>query len=210
MASNDYHFITRWRVRATPPEIADVFGDAAGLARWWPSVYLDVEELAPGDPQTGMGKQIGLNTKGWLPYTLRWEFEVSEVRRDGFTLVARGDFEGRGIWTFEQAGPDVLITYDWKIQARKPILRRLSFLLKPIFAANHRWAMRQGEESLKLELERRRAATEGQRARLPPPPGPTTVPALPLVAGTAAVAAVLYLAVRRIGRRQTHGMAAPS
>lgn len=38
MASNDYHFITMWRIPGTPEEITDVLGDAPGLARWWPSV----------------------------------------------------------------------------------------------------------------------------------------------------------------------------
>ncbi len=33
------------------------------------------------------------------------------------------------------------ITYDWKIRAEKPLLRYLSLLMKPIFSANHRWAI---------------------------------------------------------------------
>jgi hypothetical protein len=36
-------------------------------------------------------------------------------------------------------------------------LRYGSFLFKPIFAANHRWAMARGEESLKRELFAARA-----------------------------------------------------
>ena len=61
--------------------------------------------------------------------------------------------------------PVVDITYDWRLRAEKPLLRNLSFLLKPLFEANHRWAMAQGEESLKLELARRRAASDAMRAR---------------------------------------------
>jgi hypothetical protein len=30
-------------------------------------------------------------------------------------------------------------------------------LLRPIFAANHRWAMKEGKKSLELELTRRQA-----------------------------------------------------
>jgi hypothetical protein len=45
--------------------------------------------------------------------------------------------------------------------------------MKPIFAANHHWAMAKGEESLKLELLRRRAATPEDAAKVPPPPPPT-------------------------------------
>jgi len=52
-----------------------------------------------------------------------------------------GRLRRHGRWTFEQDGPCVAITYDWRIRADKPLLRRLSWLLKPIFEANHRWAM---------------------------------------------------------------------
>jgi hypothetical protein len=44
------------------------------------------------------------------------------------------------------------------VRADKPLLRYGSWFVKPIFAANHRWAMARGEESLKRELERRHAA----------------------------------------------------
>jgi hypothetical protein len=173
MASNYYHFITRWRVEGSKNEVADVLKEAADLPRWWPSVYLAVEVLEPGD-KDGIGKVVSLFTKGWLPYTLRWQFRVTESRYPhGFSLEAWGDFNGRGIWTFEQDGRDVLVTYDWKVRADKPLLSALSFLLKPLFSANHRWAMGRGEQSLKLELARRRARTHEEAALIPPPPRPT-------------------------------------
>jgi hypothetical protein len=170
-ASHAYHFITHWRVRAAPAEVIAVISDAESLPRWWPSVYLAVQQIVAGDAQ-GVGKRVALYTKGWLPYTLRWHFVVSEVAPDGFTLVAEGDFVGRGIWRFaqEEAGGEVwtTLTYDWMIEAQKPLLRRLSFLLKPLFAMNHEWAMRQGERSLVLELRRRQGD-----ATIPAPPPAT-------------------------------------
>lgn len=172
MPGNDYHFITHWRVQGSLEEVTEIISDAEDLVRWWPSVYLDVQEMEAGDA-TGLGKVVSLYTKGWLPYTLRWQFRVSEVRADGFTLEAFGDFVGRGIWTFEQQGDWVAIRYDWRIRADKPLLRYLSFIFKPIFAANHHWSMDRGEESLKLELLRRRAQTPDERAAIPAPPRPT-------------------------------------
>jgi hypothetical protein len=136
-------------------------------------VYLDVHELEPGR-ENGVGKVVSLYTKGWLPYTLHWQFRVTESDAPNmFKLEAWGDFVGRGIWAFEQDGDFVDITYDWKIRADKPLLRTFSFLLKPLFSVNHVWAMRKGEESLLLELTRRHAKTDEARARVPPPPGPT-------------------------------------
>lgn len=182
MSSNEYHFITHWRVESTIEEVADIIGDAADLVRWWPTVYLDVQVLEPGD-EHGLGKIVGLYTKGWLPYTLRWQFRVTEVKADGSTLEAWGDFDGRGIWTFEQDGSWVNVTYDWKILAEKPLLRYFSFIMKPLFSANHHWAMAKGEESLRLELARRHAATREELALVPAPPQPTTTSSIPLMLG---------------------------
>ena len=203
MEAHDYHFVTRWSVDGTCGEVADVLGDPLGLPRWWPSVYLRADELEPADPR-GLGRRIRLRTKGWLPYTLTWEFIVIESRYpNGFTIRAEGDFEGRGVWTFEQQGPHVNVTYDWSVRARKPLLQNLSFLLKPVFEANHRWAMAQGEASLKLELARRRATSPEMFAAVPPPPGPVTYAGAALVAGVAAVAVGLgYLMFRSRGRRR--------
>jgi hypothetical protein len=205
MAINDYHFITKWRVESTCEEISDILGgEAADLSRWWPSVYLGVKILEPGDPEKmGLGKVVDLYTKGWLPYTLRWSFKVIDIRHPhGFTIQAFGDFVGRGIWTFEQDGNYVNITYDWKIRADKPLLRTFSFMLKPIFRANHLWAMKMGEKSLQLELARRHARTETERAMIPPPPPPTTSSSVPLLLGvtsaTATFAGGLYLLAKLV------------
>ncbi|MGI9106277.1 MAG: SRPBCC family protein [Pyrinomonadaceae bacterium] len=170
MSISDYHFISRWRVEGTCEEVWDVLKDVESLRRWWPATYLDVRVLEEGDAE-GIGKLVGLHTKGYLPYSLRWQFRVKESRPPhGFTLEAIGDLQGRGIWTFTQNGLFVDITYDWKVRARKPVVRALSLLLRPLLASNHQYAMRRGEESLKLELARRRARTPEEAARIPSPP----------------------------------------
>ncbi len=68
---DDYHFITRWRVRGTIQEVLDILGDPEDLPRWWPSVYIEVKKR---------GDVVDLFTRGWLPYTLRWSFHVTETR----------------------------------------------------------------------------------------------------------------------------------
>ena len=83
-------------------------------------------------------------------------------------LEATGDFVGSGVWTLTQDGNATEVKYVWAIRAQKPLLRHLSFLLKPVFTLNHRWAMARGLESLDLELERRR----GKLAA--PPRGPVS------------------------------------
>jgi hypothetical protein len=198
--SNDYHFTTHWRVQGTVQEVREILGDAEGLSRWWPAVYLQVHTLDPGD-ERGLGRVVDLHTKGWLPYTLHWRFQVTEVREDGFSLEAWGDFVGRGVWTFESDGQWTNITYDWKISAEKPLIRTFSPLFKRLFEANHRWAMAKGEESLRLELARRHARTPEQLALVPPPPAPTSVPVKRILLGAGATA-LLGAAVARTRKRQ--------
>ena len=169
----DYEFRTVWRVAGTVGEVRDVLADGRSLPRWWPAVYLSVDVVDEGDGR-GNGSEIAVFTTGWLPYTLRWTMRVTEPMTDtGFALSATGDLVGTGRWAFAQDGPEVVITYDWRVGARKPLLRRLTWLLRPVFAANHRWAMARGEESLRLELRRRRATSEAERLQVPPPPSTT-------------------------------------
>ena len=175
MADNAYHFVDRWRVEGDVKEVADILEDALALPRWWGSVYFEVKEIEPGG-EGGIGKLISLRAGGWLPYTLRINFRTIESRYPhGFTMDATGDLEGKGIWTFRQDGPFVLVTYDWTIKANKPIIEKLSFLLKPIFRSNHSWTMKRGEASLKLELLRRRAKSTEDAAAITAPPPPSFV-----------------------------------
>lgn len=178
MASNEYHFISDWQVEGTVEEVSAIVTDTVSLPRWWPSVYLAVTVVQSGR-EDGTQKVVKLHTRGWLPYSLDWRLRVTESRHPhGFTLEAEGDFNGQGIWHFVQDGARVLIRYDWKIRADKPLLRTLSFAFKPVFEANHRWAMERGEASLRLELARRRARSANQLAGIAAPPGPARFSAL--------------------------------
>lgn len=170
MRDKTYHFVTRWEIEASCAEVYNILKEADDLARWWPSVYLDVKTLEKGDAD-GRGKLVALYTKGWLPYTLKWQFRVTDVHphdHSGFSLEALGDFVGNGVWTFRQDGQTCQVVYDWRIEAEKPLLKYLSFLMKPLFSANHHWAMRKGLESLLLELRRKRG-----ESGVPGPPPPT-------------------------------------
>lgn len=193
-----YRFVSKWRVEATRGEVADILRNPLDLPRWWPSVYLAVEELDPPDAN-GLHQRVRVHTKGWLPYTLNWEFVVTESRYpEVFALVAMGDFTGQGCWTLEQDGAFVDATYDWGVRAEKPLLIWLEPLIRPLLEANHRWAMQQGEESLKLELLRRRAATVDAKLAVPPPPGPVTFAAVGILAAAGVVGGTLgYLVLRQ-------------
>ena len=131
VSDSAYHFVDHWRVEGDVKEVQDILEDARSLPCWWGSVYFSVKELERGG-DGGIGKLISLHAGGWLPYTLRINFRtVASNCPHGFTMDATGDLEGKGIWTFEQDGDFVNVSYDWTIKANKPIIERLSFLLKP-------------------------------------------------------------------------------
>ena len=155
MGTAAYHFVTRWRVRGTCEQVSGILENAEDLPRWWPSVYLSARVVEPGSGPHGLGRRVELLTKGYLPYRLRWRFTIVEQRYPhGFTIRADGDFVGTGEWTFVQHGDFVNVTYDWQISAEKPLLKFFTPVLRPLFQWNHRWAMAQGESSLKAELRR--------------------------------------------------------
>lgn len=156
MPANTYQFVTRWRLPGGVEEVADLLGDLEVMRRVWPSLYHRVRVVAPGDAH-GVGKVVQVETRGHLPYTLRWTYRVVESRQPfGYSIEAWGDLRGRGIWTLTPDGAWTAVRYDWQVRAEKPLLRWLSPLLKPLFARNHDRVMAAGERGLRRELERRR------------------------------------------------------
>ena len=170
----DYEFRTVWRVAGTVDEVRRLLADGESLPQWWPAVYLAVNPVQEGDDR-GVGSRAG--AVHHRPAAVHAAVDAAD-RRTGHRRRLRPLRPGRpqGRWALDlHAGTvaEVVITYDWRVSASKPLLRRLTWLLRPVFTANHHWAMARGEESLRLELRRRRATSEAERRRVPPPPPAT-------------------------------------
>jgi len=182
--TNQYDFITRWRFQASAEDIFAILSEPLEYPRWWPSVYLMVSETGPG--------RVRILTRGWLPYKLRWTAEKTETRApERIGIRASGDFEGKGAWSVVQDGDHADVTFEWRLTAEKPLLRYLSFVLKPVFEVNHRWAMEQGRRSLELELERYRATTVEEMNLIPAAPRAADLIRRDLFAGAVLSAAVI-------------------
>jgi hypothetical protein len=170
MFGDRYSFVNRWRVRGTPEEVFAILDDAPGLLRWWPSAWLGMEAIEMGDA-SGIGGRARVISKGWLPYLLIFTARMVEKefpRR--IVIESTGDLVGRGCWNLQAHGDRTDVQFRWEVRAAKPLLRNLSFLLKPLFATNHYWNMARGGEAIRLELARRHATNDAERARIPPPP----------------------------------------
>jgi hypothetical protein len=208
MTGSTYHFLTSWRLKASPEEVYDIIGQPLEYPRWWPSVYLDCRETASGSPN-GTGRCVQFHTKGWLPYTLHWQACTTEaVPSARIAFDASGDFTGRGIWSFLENGAFTDITFEWNITAGKPLLRYLTPVMRPVFEANHRWAMQQGEISLREELIRYRARTPKDLLDAADPRGPVEVPVRWIAAGAIAVSAIACIALTRRKSRKTQAAVA--
>ena len=159
MGFSQYHFVTRWRLHGTPEEIFALLTRPEEFPRWWGAVYLEATEVQSGDTN-GVGRSFHFKTKGWLPYRFRWDSIVTEVvHPQRLVMRSTGDLPGRESWTLDGDSHFTDILFDWEVAAAKPLLRYLSVFLKPIFKANHRWAMKQGRIAMELELKRRREQT---------------------------------------------------
>jgi len=193
-----YHFVTHWRVQASPKVVYQILDNTADLPRWWPAVYISVAPTEPGD-RGGIGAVFDLHTRGWLPYTLRWKLRIVEKQPPRrIALEASGDLVGHGVWTLSADGPWVNVTFDWQVQANKPLLRRWSWLLWPLFAANHHWAMGRGQESLVRELAFRQAPPKKWES-FPPPPQPSNISVAGLLVIMAGAALIFLAALYLIG-----------
>ena len=171
---NEYRIVTRWRLAASPRELCDVFCDTPALSRWWRAAFLDARELRPAHAPFGVGRNVWIHTKGWLPYSLQLEVEVLECDPSrGFLIRTRGDFVGQCECRLEASGGVVTATFDWRLRAEKGVIRAFSWLLRPLFAWNHRWVMARGREAIEIELRRRREGIGYGDPALPPTPAPT-------------------------------------
>src|SRR5450755_2464212 len=98
--TDSYHFVSRWRVKATTEEVYDILSQPLEFPRWWPAVYLDCRQTSAGATD-GTGRCVQFHSRGWLPYTLRWEACTTEAEfPHRIAIEASGDFNGPGVWSF--------------------------------------------------------------------------------------------------------------
>ena len=149
---NSYYFLDEWSVPASPNAVWPYIVNGGDYPRWWGMVYDKVESLnhMAGDQ---VGAKAAVQAHGRLPYTIRFTSEVTAVTAPTMmSLKAYGDLSGTGTWRLTPTKAGTRVTFEWIVQADKPLLRLLSPLVKPVLAENHRWTMRQGEAALQKLL----------------------------------------------------------
>jgi len=155
MDANEYQIKTRWWIKATAEEIAEITQRPEDLMRWWSAAWLDAR-LLTGEVREG--SEFECHLKGWLPYTLRFRgrVEVAHYARR-CRIVTWGDFDGTMDCEIHEEPPYCEVCFDWRVRVQKAIVRRFSFCFKILFWTNHIWIMRKGIQGMRAELARHRA-----------------------------------------------------
>src|SRR4051812_8153594 len=175
MADGSFHVRTTWCVQAEAAEVYEVLAAVVNMERWWPAAVRDALEIQSGGPAEE-SLVYRITTRGWLPYVMRWHFRITHAQPSvRLGVEAWGDIEGRMMWTLQQVEREVHAVFDAEIQLNKPPIKTLRPIYKPVFASNFHWAMARGEESLRLEIDRRHTR-ESDIHLLPAPAGPAPIP----------------------------------
>ncbi|HKP17447.1 MAG TPA: SRPBCC family protein [Gaiellaceae bacterium] len=145
-----YRFLDRWLVRAPIERVYETVGDPLGYQRWWTDFVLRSEGDA-GEPRPG--KRNRLLVKAFLPYKVRFGLEVMEAERPTRILSRlSGDFDGTGEWQLTETAEGVEAVLDWRPEVNKRLITYLTPVLRPLFRANHTWAMTRGERQINTYL----------------------------------------------------------
>jgi mannose-6-phosphate isomerase-like protein (cupin superfamily) len=150
--ATEYHFLDKWFI---PHPIDVVFEEllhGEDYPRWWGEAWKRVTPIGDTTAAT-IGAKTEVIAGGFLPYTITLELEVARVERPHLiSVVSRGDLEGTGTWRLHEFEGGTAVSYDWRVRAGKPLIRRFSPIVKPLFRANHNWVMRRGEVALQRWL----------------------------------------------------------
>lgn len=141
--TTEYRFLSAWLLEAPREPVWDAIYDQRSWPSWWRGVK-EVIELDPGD-ETGVGSHSRLTWRSRLPYDLVFEARTRVVEKPYLIEAdASGELAGKGRWRlFEQAGVTAAL-YEWNVHTTKRWMNALAPALRPVFAANHDWVMRNG------------------------------------------------------------------
>lgn len=152
MSINEYNFVTVWKLEALLLDVWNTIMAVESFPDWWPAVK-EIEILDRGD-DNGLNSLTKQTWQGVLPYRLSFVSKTTEINYlQSIVVVASGDLEGTGRWTFSQEDKIAIIRYDWNVKTTGLMMSLLASVLKPLLAWNHDEIMRQGALGLANRLD---------------------------------------------------------
>ena len=142
-----YEFLSTWCLDdVSLPETFALLRNSVEYPRWWKGVR-SAEVLRRGDGD-GVGDVIEFRWRSLLPYTLRFQLELTRVEAPHLMEAeATGDLIGRGTWRLYE-GRGVAVVYEWRVATTKGWMNAFGAVARPMFVWNHDVAMRRGARGL--------------------------------------------------------------
>lgn len=148
----EYRFVDHWYIKAPIEVVYNHVSDPRTYVSWWPSY--DGVRILKDVPYPHVGGQAELIVKSPFRYRLRIEVETTEATPPTYLkTVSRGQLAGTGIWEFSQEEDTTHAVWTWIVRSDHPVLNKLEWIAKPIFALSHVLASGKGHRGLKKYLE---------------------------------------------------------
>lgn len=148
----DYRFIDYWTIRAPIDTVYETIADPRTFPRWWRD-YDRVTILKDAAfPHVGGRAEFIVRS----PFGYRLRLDVTVTAADpprSITTESRGQLEGTGLWEFREADGATHVTFTWVVRSLHPVLNRLEWIAKPLFARSHAILSGRGERGLRRLLE---------------------------------------------------------
>ena len=157
MATNYYIFIDKFTAPCDEETAYNYIKQIEEYPRWWGKVYKKIIKLKDA-PADAPGAKYAITVGGFLPYTLNIENEVTHMDKPNLIRFnADGDLKGKGAWVFRKVEEGTEVTFDWRVAANKKVIRWFSFLLKPLFKANHHYCVVKAKQGMEKDLRLKNA-----------------------------------------------------
>jgi uncharacterized protein YndB with AHSA1/START domain len=144
----EYRFLTTWILDAERERVWDAIYESERWPEWWRGV-LRADTLAEGDDDGGVGHLARYVWKSKLPYELAFEMRTTRVERPRLLEgEAEGELAGVGRWRLYEEDGSTAVVYEWNVRTTRPWMNLLTPILRPVFAWNHDYVMRNGGEGI--------------------------------------------------------------
>ena len=151
MSSQQFNLLSDWEVAASTERVWAELVAPEHWPQWWRAVKR-VELLREGDAE-GVGAERRFTWTSALPYQVRFDMRVTRV--EPMRVIegrASGELNGMGRWTLSPTAAGTHVRYEWVVELRRPWMRALAPLLRPVFAWNHHVVMGWGLTDLRKRL----------------------------------------------------------
>ncbi|MGA9103437.1 hypothetical protein [Aeromicrobium sp.] len=151
-AESQYSFSSRWHIDAPHERVWTTFEDLLSSDDpfvWWPGMASTRD--GGGDIHVDAGSPMG--------YTLRFRLhDLVQTPKERVELQADGDLLGSADLRLSPAdATSSTIDVSWHVDVTQPWMRRMRFVLRPVFVLAHDAVMRAGERGLNAWLREQAA-----------------------------------------------------